>query len=61
MTDSQLILVIGCQSAVMLVGIVVNVIWFRSLLRRMDRLIVRMDACIDLLMGESSLPGLKSN
>ncbi len=61
MTDNQLMLVIGCQSTVMLVGIVMNVIWFRSLLRRMDRLIVRMDARIYLLMGESSLPGLKSN
>ena len=61
MTDNQLILVIECQSTVVLVGIVMNVIWFRSLLRRMDRLIVRMDARIYLLMGENSLPGLKSN
>ena len=61
MTDNQLILVIECQSTVVLVGIVMNVIWFRSLLRRMDRLIVRMDARTYLLMGENSLPGLKSN
>ncbi len=63
MTNGQLTLMIGIQSTVVLIGMLVNVIWFRALIRRLDRMIAGMEArhAQRSVMGNEILPGLRNN